>query len=519
MVNARTIQLRIQGSQLTEAILNDVLLPAAHMKNMLIILYQNSHQDLKKLWLKADVLRAVLFDRKGGKKGPLVEKLRQEIQRLPKDLREIYQNLYDQAQHFDAKHIYKLVKNFIGEMRGYFTKTKKGEKANQPRPRKLRTLSNLALGLDKERVYLKDDGFHISIGLSRQLFVPFDLATLKSLVDPDKIKNYRLSTDGRNFSLDVGYEKPPVEKTRNLAEEKVAGMDPGVNNLASILVLDDCTSSVVISGGEFTAYNQLFNKKKAKLYSQKTLANNARLTIEEEVWELLEENSLSRQDEQEIAELVEEWHVYKADYQDSKKELDRLYAKRKDFLDTNLKKTAKAILKQLEEVGVTTLVTSRDVLKAKQKTDMGKVNNQKFVNIPFATLIDTLKLHGAEYGIEVIDHIKEAYTSKTNSLYGDVIAAQKLMELDKHSPESQQIRATAFQGRRRKSEFSSKSGHIFHADLNGALNIIVLYLGDQMAVEHLKLKLFKLCNPIVYDGRKLYNWLDKPLQAGKTLAV
>lgn len=519
MENARTIKLRIEASELTERILNDVLSPSAHIKNMLIILYQNSHPELQRLLLKTDVLRAVLFDREGGKKAPLVKKLRQEVQKLPQDFQNIYQNLCSQAQQFDAKHIYKLVRNFVGDMRGYFTKKKKGEKANKPRPRKLRTLSNIAFSLDKERVYLRDDGFEISIGPNCKLFIPFDQEILKSLVDIGKIKNYRLATDGRNFFLDIGYEKPPVEVTRNSTQEKVAGMDPGVNNLASIVVLDDSTASVVISGNEFTAYNQLFNKKKAALTSQKILADNARLDIEEEVWELMEEDPLTREEKQEVAELVEEWHVHSGNFKQLKKELDRLYAKRKDFLDTNLKKIAKAILRQLREAGVTILVTSRDVLKAKNKTNMGKVNNQKFVNIPFASLIDNLKLYGMEYGIKVDDSISEAYTSKTNSLFGDVIAAQTLIDMDKKSPGSKTIRATAFQGKRRRGEFASKSGHIFHADLNGALNIIILYLGDKELAQPLKSKLFKLCNPIVYDGSKLYKWLDRPLQAEKTLAA
>lgn len=517
MDSARTIKLRIKDRELCSSLLSDVLHPSVHMKNMLIILYNGVDIDLKPYFLKADVLRALLYDRVGGKKAHLVKKMSEFIGNLPSDQKEIYQSLYEQAQNFDAKHCYKLIKVFIGEMKGFFTKKKRGENARPPRAKKLRDISNAALPLDKERVKLEDHGFRIRIGPDKIITIPFPRHVLDTLCDFKRIVSYRLSTDGRNLSLDVSYDKNTPANS-NMSPLKLAGMDPGVNNLASILILDESSPSLVISGSKLTSYNQLFNKKLAKLSSRRKLAANERADIEREVWESLD-YSCRPDEDAEIIELVHDWKQYNEIANSCKKEIDRLFANRKDFLDTNLKKIAKALLKDLRATSVTSLVTSRNILTAKQGSKMGKINNQKFVNIPFAKLIDTLKLYGPEFGIEVVDDIDESYTSKTNCLHGDVIKAQKLCNLEKKSSESKALRATVFQGRRRKGEFLSKTGHVYHSDLNGALNIITLFLGDQSHLEPMKSRLFKLCNPRVLRGDEIYAWVDQGKKAAKTSAV
>ena len=57
---------------------------------MLIILYNGVDIDLKPYFLKADVLRALLYDRVGGKKAHLVKKMSEFIGNLPSDQKEIY---------------------------------------------------------------------------------------------------------------------------------------------------------------------------------------------------------------------------------------------------------------------------------------------------------------------------------------------------------------------------------------------------------------------------------------------
>ena len=54
-------------------------------------------------------------------------------------------------------------------------------------------------------------------------------------------------------------------------KEKKAGLDIGVINLASILIHDEKTQSLIVSGGELMAHNSYYNKLFSKL--QKSIEN------------------------------------------------------------------------------------------------------------------------------------------------------------------------------------------------------------------------------------------------------
>ena len=51
----------------------------------------------------------------------------------------------------------------------------------------------------------------------------------------------------------------------------------------------------------------------------------------------------------------------------------------------------------------------------KQNINLGKVNNQNFVNIPFNRLIHMIRYKAEEYGIKVIVR-EESYTSRQSAL-------------------------------------------------------------------------------------------------------
>ena len=91
----------------------------------------------------------------------------------------------------------------------------------------------------------------------------------------------------------------------------------------------------------------------------------------------------------------------------------------------------------------------------KQNINLGKRNNQNFVQIPFNKLIQQLKYKGELIGIEV-ETTEESYTSKCSFIDDE--------SLNKHDN---------YCGRRiKRGLFRSKLGKIINADINGALNII-----------------------------------------------
>ena len=91
----------------------------------------------------------------------------------------------------------------------------------------------------------------------------------------------------------------------------------------------------------------------------------------------------------------------------------------------------------------------------KQDIKIGKRNNQTFVQIPHARLIDMLRYKLNLVGIELIT-VEESYTSKCSALDYE--------EVQKHDH---------YAGRRvKRGLFKTSKGILVNADINGAMNIM-----------------------------------------------
>jgi len=91
----------------------------------------------------------------------------------------------------------------------------------------------------------------------------------------------------------------------------------------------------------------------------------------------------------------------------------------------------------------------------KQNINLGKRNNQTFVNIPHSKLIEKIKYKCELIGITVI-LTEESYTSKTSFI-------------DKELPYKQSVYAGM---RVYRGLFKSKEGTLINGDVNGSLQII-----------------------------------------------
>jgi transposase len=97
----------------------------------------------------------------------------------------------------------------------------------------------------------------------------------------------------------------------------------------------------------------------------------------------------------------------------------------------------------------------------KSNASMGRINNQKFVQMPLGKLKDRLKqlcdLHGIRF-----QETEEAYTSKASFLDGD--------SLPKYGEKPEGWKAS---GKRvKRGLYQSANGLIVNADLNGSANIL-----------------------------------------------
>ena len=97
----------------------------------------------------------------------------------------------------------------------------------------------------------------------------------------------------------------------------------------------------------------------------------------------------------------------------------------------------------------------------KQGIDIGRANNQKFVSIPFARLIELIEYKAKLVGISVVKN-EESYTSKCSFLDNEPI--------ERHA---------SYLGKRvKRGLFKSSTGQLINADVNGSLNILRKVMGD-----------------------------------------
>ena len=102
----------------------------------------------------------------------------------------------------------------------------------------------------------------------------------------------------------------------------------------------------------------------------------------------------------------------------------------------------------------------------KQNIELGKKNNQKFVEIPFSKLIDKITYKGKLVGIDV-QTTEESYTSKVDHLAFEALEKQD-----------------SYLGKRKKRGlFQSSANKLINADVNGAIGIGRKVFGDSFVRE------------------------------------
>ena len=145
--------------------------------------------------------------------------------------------------------------------------------------------------------------------------------------------------------------------------------------------------------------------------------------------------------------------------------------KRENQVTDFSRKLCKRIVDWCMENGIDTIVVGNNS-GWKKKSDMGKKNNQEFVQLPFARIIQMLELKASQNGIRVIKQ-EESYTSKASYLDNDHIPVYG--ENDGDAVFSGKRKPHKYKGFRKKDGFrglyTSKDGSVVNSDLNGSANI------------------------------------------------
>ena len=284
--------------------------------------------------------------------------------------------------------------------------------------------------------YLDKDGFTtLVIGFVRlkddMLIVPYSNSfkkthqevkvKLPSVLKDKKIKEIRIipKQHSRYFEIQYTYEVEEIQ--RELNKENVLGIDLGIDNLCTCVT--NTGASFIIDGRKLKSINQYYNKINAKLQSIK----DTKKKIKEKI-KLLQA---------------------------------KIAMKRNNRVNDYLSKTARTIINYCIENDIGKIVIGYNVT-FQRNSNIGKVNNQNFVNIPYGKLRNKLEYLCDMYGIEYILQ-EESYTSKASFFDRD--------DLPVYNADNPQ--EYIFSGRRvKRGLYMTKKGNLINADVNGALNIL-----------------------------------------------
>lgn len=234
------------------------------------------------------------------------------------------------------------------------------------------------------------------------------------------IKEIRIIPKFNARFFEIQYTYQVENEQRNLDKNNALAIDLGVNNLATCVT--NRGKSFIVDGKKLKSINQWFNKYNAKLQSIK--------------------------DKQGYGKTLTMKQKY-------------IWNKRNNRVNDYLSKSARIIINYCLENNIGTLVCGYNN-DFQRNSDIGKRNNQNFVNIPFSKLQSKLEYLCEFYGIKYVDQ-EESYTSKASFFDMDIIPEYKEKDNIEYS----------FSGKRvRRGMYKTLKGYILNADVNGALNIL-----------------------------------------------
>lgn len=256
--------------------------------------------------------------------------------------------------------------------------------------------------------------------ICNSILIPKTKVRIEGLLHLKTATQIRIIPRGDHFVIEEIYDRK--EKEKKIDNKRYASIDLGINNLAA--VSSNVIKSFIINGRPIKSINRYYNRKKARLESELERINK----------------------------------------QKTSNRLRRLALKRKNKIDWYMHNASKYIVNLLASNNINTLIVG--INKGwKQETNIGRVNNQKFVCIPHSRFVSMLKYKCKLEGINFVEQ-EESYTSKVSFLDNDFIPIYGKSD-DKFNPSGRRIKRGLYQ---------SKNHQYLNADINGSFNIMRKYL-------------------------------------------
>ena len=270
--------------------------------------------------------------------------------------------------------------------------------------------------------------------------VTFPKITISKRIEFDKDKQlYTYTLCKRSYNLKIQSTKSNIKMVKFVYDEakdiikcfkiyeveqpklkqdnsRYFSIDPGLNNIVSIYN-NIGIRPLLYNGRPIKSINQYYNKTNAKLRSE----------LPTEV--------------------------------KSSKRLKQLSFKRNNKIEYEMHKISTHIINEAVKHNILKIFIGNNV-GWKSEINIGRRNNQNFVNVPHTKLFQQLLYKGALKGIEVI-FTEESYTSKASFFDKDEL------------PSYGESVTPKFSGRRiKRGLYRDGVGNIWNADLNGAANIM-----------------------------------------------
>ena len=260
-------------------------------------------------------------------------------------------------------------------------------------------------------VIIRDKQCAIKEGMMR---FPKKLNLDKIYVGDLDIAHVRIFPGKKKYKVEVVYKVEALPKRK---KGNIAGIDLGLDNLATVAINKRGIRPLLINGRPLKSMNLYFNNKRDKVQSELKKCNDK--------------------------------------YMSNK--LETLYRKRNNRFNTFMHKASKEIIDYCLEHNVKQIIIGHNKLQKQES----KLKN--FVAIPTFRLIELIKYKAEYQGIEVVE-TEESYTSITSYL-------------DKEKP----IKDNANKARRQhRGLFVSNKGKKINADVNSAYQIMKKVIGNDV---------------------------------------
>ena len=240
------------------------------------------------------------------------------------------------------------------------------------------------------------------------------------ILEGKKVKYIKIIPLQNAKYFEIQYTYEVAEEQRELDEERALAIDFGIDNLMTCATSEGQT--FIIDGRRLKSVNQWYNKRNAQLASTK------------------DKQKYGKKPTNQQRQLARKRNLRVNDY---------------------ISKACRMVLNYCLKNRIKKLVCGYNVT-FQRSSNIGKVNNQNFVNIPFGKIQEKFQYLCKMYGLEYIEQ-EESYTSKASFLDRDEIPVYNA-----DNPQEYE-----FSGKRiKRGLYQSKDGTKLNADVNGALNIL-----------------------------------------------